>query len=218
MFKKSILRFIFIVGLMLALSGASLYAWIQSKLPPAVGEVQAGEINYQLVLDSPYLIESNLNHLLYLEWKEDLILDQTNTFNEIATSITMQIAIVDDSLPVRIFFELPALSTIPGLFYFIIIEGVNLPTPILYTTNYRPMIESLSLSSHSTYSETLQAIEAHNQAAVDLISSWIFEELDVLTIQIVFFGDYQGLIDPTLYLTQTHSFPITVEIAQPEKE
>ena len=100
--KKSVIRGIFMIGLMLALSGASIYAWIQNKLPPAVGEIQVGEILYQLSLDSPYLVETTLGHLLYIEWKEDLILDQADAFNDVASSITMQVTMEEDSMQVRI--------------------------------------------------------------------------------------------------------------------
>lgn len=216
--KKSVIRGIFMIGLMLAFSGASLYAWIQNKLPPAVGEIQVGEILYQLSLDSPYLVETTLGHLLYIEWKEDLILDQADAFNDVASSITMQVTIEEDSMPVRVLFDLPTLSSIPGLFYLIIIEGVNITEPIEYTEDYRPLIDSLLLTNDSTYNETITALESYNQATIDLIASWILEELDVLTIQIVFFGDYQGLLNPSQYLTKIHTFPITVEIVQPEKE
>ena len=112
--------------MILAFSGASLYAWIQNKLPPAVGEIQVGEIRYQLSLDSPYLVETTLSNLLYIEWKEDLILDQANTFNDVATSIRIQVTIEEDSMPVRVLFELPTLSSIPGLFYLVVFYEENI--------------------------------------------------------------------------------------------
>ena len=202
----------------LAIAVVAVLAWIEEKLPPAVGEVHIGEISYSMTYSNPEFIDMDIDNLMYVDWKEDIILDRSGHLSDIATSVMVRITIAMDSQPVKVILDLPNTTALNGLFVLVIIEGINLVDTENMTSSYHSLTSSLVWDDQTTREDFLDLFDGYNQAQVLALSNIILQPGDELTLQLVFWGDYEGLSDPSSFLTTDLEFQFKLEITQPEKE
>jgi hypothetical protein len=76
-------------------------------------------------------------------------------------------------------------------------------------SNYHEIFTNI-IQSELTKEDQLQAIRDYNQQTIDYLETIILRTSDSVTIQIVFYGDYDGLPSGEDYLNQ--AFPFTLII------
>lgn len=87
----------------------------------------------------------------------------------------------------------------PNLLYLIIVEGINVD-PLLYSSDYHAYLTTFLPACDDSEQLCRDALADHNAAMLALIESTILDASDVLTIQFVFWGDYNELPDATNFL------------------
>ncbi len=216
--KRTLYRSLIAIIFAIFLGITSVYAWFTYyQLRPMV-EFQVGEISADINLFGDALINGvELGDLMYVDFMKDIVHDETGTLNGVATSVFLHIAVDSDSLSVRNQIQMLFPENQPALLYLVIFEGVNVD-PLSYTTDYHTHLSGFLHDCDGDEQTCRDALVAYNTAALSLIASTVLDADDVLTIQFVFWGDYDLLPDPSLFLNLNYLLSINGSTFQYNKE
>ncbi|MBU1141912.1 MAG: hypothetical protein KKG64_05240, partial [Firmicutes bacterium] len=70
----------------------------------------------------------------------------------------------------------------------------------------------------STKEDQLAAIATYNQAVLEQMTTVIMNAGDMMTFQIVFWGDHDEAPDPMVFLDQVYSFSMIIDIVNSKGE
>jgi hypothetical protein len=199
------------ITLLIASIATVTYAWFTYVEKKSLATFEAGEISITAAANDQLLVDNILlEDLAFIDYQKDLIDDTTGHFDLMASTLTITIQNSDRSVLTRNKIVLTEEGTIDGLLYFLVLDGVNIGGTENISTNYQSMILSV-ISSYATKEEQLLAIMDHNTLVLDDIYNTVIGASDVLTFQIIFWGDYDELTNPESYLDMIYSFSIFID-------
>ena len=195
-----------------------VYAWMTYVEEKSLVTINAGEIaittyaNEQITID-----EINLNDLAYVDYQNDFILDQYSTLDIIASTLRIDILASEQSVSIKHKIELIDNSSQEGLLYFIIYEGLNVGEAYALQTDYHSQL-AIIMSGLTNKVDQLAAIEAHNLAMFDQMALETMNAGDMLTFQIVFWGDHDVAPDPMVFIDQVYTFQMVIDVINSKGE
>ncbi|MCR3905615.1 MAG: hypothetical protein NUK62_01110 [Tenericutes bacterium] len=208
--KRYILSILTII-LLIASIATITYAWFTYVEKKSLATFEAGEISITAAANDQLIVDNILlEDLAFIDYQKDLIDNQSGQFDLMASSLTITIQNSDRSVLTRNKITLNEQGTQDGLLYFLVLDGVNIGGTAFINTNYQSQILSV-ISGYATKEEQLLAISNYNQQVLDEIYNTIIGASDVLTFQIVFWGDYDELVSPETYMDSTYSFSIFID-------
>jgi hypothetical protein len=216
--KRTLISSLIAMFFAILLGVVSVFAWFTYyQLRPMV-EFQVGEISADVNLFGDALINGvELDDLMYVDFMKDIVNDETGSLNGVATAVFLHIEVDVDSLSVRNEINLVFPENQPDLLYLIIIEGVNVD-PMLYTSDYHAYLTTFLPACDGLEQTCRDALLDHNAAMLALIESTVLDPEDVLTIQFVFWGDYNQLPDASNFLELDYLLSFSGSTFQYNKE
>lgn len=184
------------------------YAWFTYVEQKSLAQFDAGVLSISLYKDQQTATtQIAFDDLAFIDYQNDFINQQDHMLNIMASSHRFDIVLDDQSPLTKLQITLDEPSE-NGLIYIIILEGLNIgSTPI--TSDYETYINQV-ISGIQTKEDQLNAISVQNQAVLDQISSYTLSQDDQLTFQVVAWGDYDGLDDPSTYLDITFNMQLNI--------
>ncbi len=208
--RKSSLIIMLIVATF-TLIGSVSYAWFTYVEKKSLATFEAGVLAIQTKInDDVFSVTYEISDIAYIDFDKDVVNDSSNTFDYMASSNVLEIAL-DPQSPL-------AVHTVTinepigqeGLLLLLINEGLNLESGAQITSNYHDLIETITTGS-STPEEMRLAIDLYNQSVLDDVYETIMTASDTLYLQVVVWGDYDELSDQSNYLDLTFSLTVTIE-------
>lgn len=216
--KRAVLHGAWVV-LLFGVFVGSVFAWLSTANPPAVGELQVGELSYAIETHGTTLsIELPIAELMYVDLFDDVRDDQTGMLSSVSTRVFFTLSGMDDTIPWRALLSIQSQGDLTGLLSLWIFEGLNLDETHVDQTNYHAIFASLGLDAFATEEDWRDAIEQYNAGVLEAISQIEINENDEIRIQLVFWGDYDALPDPDGFLNREYELSIVVNVFQTEKE
>ncbi|MBN2268767.1 MAG: hypothetical protein JXC35_05000 [Acholeplasmataceae bacterium] len=207
--RKYSLIIMSILIIVLSVVGVS-YAWFTYLETKSLASFTAGEIDLELRANHEIVIDNyDLSNLAYIDYEDDLISNISGSFDDMASILRLDFIASDNTVAIKNQFELIENTSTQGLIYLILFEGLNMTLEDPIQSNYYDIIHGI-IQSELTKEGQLQAIRDYNQATIDYLESIILTSGQTMTIQIVFYGDYDDLPVGEDYLNQ--SFPFTLVI------
>lgn len=186
------------------------YAWFTYLETKSLASFTAGEIDLELKANQEIVIDSyDLSGLAYIDYEDDLLNNISGSFDDMASVLRLDFSASDQSVAIKNQIELIENESTLGLIYLIIFEGLNMTLDDPIQSNYHEIFTNI-IQSELTKEDQLQAIRDYNQQTIDYLETIILRTSDSVTIQIVFYGDYDGLPSGEDYLNQ--AFPFTLII------
>lgn len=195
-----------------------VYAWLTYVEEKSFATINAGEIaittyaNEQITID-----QIDLKSLAYIDYQNEFILDQSQTVDLMASSLRIDILASDQSISIKHRIQLIDNSSQEGLLYFIVYDGMNVNQGAGISTDYHALVSTI-IFGLSTKEEQLSAILAHNQMLLDQMSTVIMNAGDMMTFQIVFWGDHDVAPDPLVFTDQVYSFSMIIDVVNSKGE
>lgn len=195
-----------------------VYAWMTYVEEKSLVTINAGEIaittyaNEQITIDQIELI-----NLTYVDYQNDFILDQYETLDIIASTLRIDILASEQSVSIKHKIELIDNSSQEGLLYFIIYEGLNVGEAYSLQTDYHSQL-AVILSGLTNKVDQLAAIDSHNSDMFDLMAIETMNAGDMLTFQIVFWGDHDVAPDPMIFIDQVYTFSMVIDVINSKGE
>ncbi len=204
--KKLLLISLSISILVLSVIGIS-YAWFTYLETKSVASFTAGEIDLQLRMNQQIILNDfTLSELAFIDYDADLIHDELSTFDEMAATIRLDFVASEKSVLIKNRIQLIENIDRDSIIYLVIFEGVNLGLEADLTNQYHALFQSI-ISGHETKEAQLHAIKTYNLDVLSHIETIILSHGESLTLQLVFYGDYEALIEGESYLD--YQFPFT---------
>lgn len=202
----SIILILVIVSTIISVS----YAWFTYVERKSLATFEAGVLEISLKAnDEMIMYDLAFDDLAFIDFESEVVLDQYNTLNHMASSIKVDLTTDIDAPLSRHKITIDESQLIPGLIYVIVYDGINID-PELVTSDYHTYIAAI-ISGQSTKIDQINAIEMHNmQVLNDIYNTSLFAG-DTLTFQVVMWGDYDGLSVPENYLDETFILSLKVE-------
>ncbi|MBU1143490.1 MAG: hypothetical protein KKH92_07595 [Firmicutes bacterium] len=213
------MRKLIIVCLILlsTLSSAVLtHAWFTYVQRKSLASFVSNEIivetkaNDELILD-----QFILNELAYIDFEDDFVNDLSNVLDEMATSIDIDIVLSELSPLTKHLITVDVSHE--AVIMFIIYEGINLESSHLKNTEYHLLLQSIYAPLQSKI-DILNAIDIHNQKVLNDISLLTMFPGDQLSLQFVFWVDYDLIEVPENYLDYTFSMTVRIGSVSAKKE
>jgi hypothetical protein len=207
--RKYIIITLSIFILALSILGIS-YAWFTYLETKALAQFTAGEIDLQLKANKQIMIDDvDLTGLAFIDYEEDLILNSSNAFDDMGLVLRLDFVASANTVAIKNQIELIENESTEGLIYLILFEGVNLSIDDPIQSNYHDLMTAI-IQSGLTKEDQLQLIKDYNQTTIDYLETIVMRASESVTIQIVFYGDYDALPSEGNYLDQ--AFPFTLII------
>ena len=200
--RKSILMTIFVAVVLSAVTTV-VFAWLTNKNNLPFIEVNRGYIyttNTFIYDDTPIIKDTNfaIKELAFVDFKKDVVDDEYGMLNQLAIFMLIKIQVPTGSMRVKNQLALQVTNTngsAGGMLYMIINEGVLGGSSI---TDYKAFFLSANfrggnLTGVTNVATWRTAINLHNTTTLSNISSQIMNPNETLTIQLVFWGDYDML-------------------------
>lgn len=169
----------------------TVYAWIAYVEQKGFVTLESGDIVIDVhANDQVFGQNLLLDDLTFIDFEKDLINDQTETFNMIASPLKVTIDVEEDSLSLKNRLSVEGIES--GLLYLVIFEGLNLEESDELITDYQTYIETIT-GTATTMPQKRQALLDHNEAVFAQIEALVLESEDDITLQFVFWGDYDML-------------------------
>lgn len=207
---------------MILLFGAfvgSVFAWLATANPPAIGEITVGELSYAIQADgTTFAIELPIAELMYVDLLDDVRDNQSGMLEEVSTRMFLTLSGQSDTIPWRALLSIQSEADLTGLLPLWIFEGLNLDETHVDQSDYHGIFASLGLSAEATEEDWRNAIAAYNESVLESISLIEIEETDEIRIQVVFWGDYDALTTPETFLSRQYELSIVINVFQTEKE
>ncbi len=187
------------------------YAWFTYVEQKSLASFEAGVLSvYTTMNDEPFSTTYNITDIAYVDFENDVINDVSQTFDLMASSNVIDIQL-DPQSPLAVHeITISEPTNQEGLLILLINEGINLESGAPITSNYHDLIETITTGS-STAEEMRLAIDLYNQSVLDDIHQTVMSTSDTLSLQVVVWGDYNALSDPTNYLDLTFTLTITID-------
>lgn len=207
--RKYIIITLSIFILALSILGIS-YAWFTYLETKALAQFTAGEIDLQLKANKQIMIDDvDLTGLAFIDYEEDLILNSSNAFDDMGLVLRFDFVASANTVAIKNQIELIENESTEGLIYLILFEGMNLSLEDSIQSNYHDLITAI-IQTGLTKEDQLQLMSDYNQATIDYLETIVLKASESVTIQIVFYGDYDALPSGESYLDQ--AFPFTLII------
>lgn len=209
---------LFIVIILMMSIPTVVYAWMTYVEEKSLVTINAGEIdittyaNEQITIDQIDLID-----LAYVDYQNDFILDQSGTLDIIASNLRIDIVASEQSVSIKHHIQLIDNSSQVGLLYFIIYEGLNVGESYVLQSNYHALMSSV-INGLIIKEDQLAAIQAYNLSVLDQMAAETLNAGDMLTFQIVFWGDHDEAPDPMIFLDQIYSFSMIIDVINSKGE
>lgn len=208
--RRNGLIIMLIVATLTLFSGLT-YAWFTYVEQKSLASFESGVLAITSTINNdPFSITYEITDIAYVDFDNDVVNDISNTFDEMASSNVIEIAL-DPQSPLAIHhITISEPINQEGLLYLLIYEGLNLESGAPITTNYHDLIETITTGSN-TPAEMRLAIDNYNQTVLDDVSNTVMNRSDTLYMQVVLWGDYDELTDPSQYLDLTYTLTIDIE-------
>ncbi|MCF7930288.1 MAG: hypothetical protein K9L02_02135 [Acholeplasmataceae bacterium] len=209
---------LFIVIILMMSIPTVVYAWMTYVEEKSLVTINAGEIdittyaNEQITIDQIDLID-----LTYVDYQNDFILDQSGTLDIIASNLRIDILASEQSVSIKHHIQLIDNSSQVGLLYFIIYEGMNVGEAYTLQSDYHALMSTIILGL-TVKEDQLAAIEAYNLDVLDQMAAETLNAGDMLTFQIVFWGDHDEAPDPMIFLDQIYSLSMIIDVINSKGE
>lgn len=208
--KKMRLLVMLIVAIFI-LVGSVSYAWFTYVEQKSLAVFEAGILAIDSHINQQVFSETyEISDIAYVDFEKDVINDLTNTFDYMASSNLINIVLDPQSPLASHHISITEPSGQEGLIILLINEGVNLELGAPITSNYHDLIETITAGS-STHEDMRMAIDNYNQTVLDEMYGIVMQASDTLSLQVVIWGDYEALTDPTNYLDLTFELTVTIE-------
>eukprot|EP01156_Anaeramoeba_ignava_P017836 Anaeramoba_ignava/a90141_120.p9 GENE.a90141_120~~a90141_120.p9 ORF type:complete len:220 (-),score=21.89 a90141_120:124-783(-) len=208
--KKTSLIVMLIV-LIFTLIGSVTYAWFTYVEQKSLASFEAGVLAIETEINNETFSETyEITDIAYVDFDQDVVNDVYGTFDYMASSNLIEIAL-DPQSPLAVHnITISEPNGQEGLLILLINEGLNLESGDPITSNYHDLIETITTGS-STPAEMRAAIDTYNASVLDDIFQTVMNTADTLFLQVVIWGDYDELSDPSNYLDLTYSLTISID-------
>lgn len=166
--------------------------------------------NDELILD--HFI---LNELAYIDFEDDLVSDLSNVFDEMATSIEIDVVLSSNSPLTRHIINVEVSHD--AMIMLVVYEGINLDINHQKNTAYHLLLQTI-YSPLTTKVDIMNAIDLYNASVLNDISNITIFPGDELSFQLVFWVDYDLIEIPANYLEYTFSMTVTIGSVSAKKE
>ncbi len=194
--------------LIITVASTATYAWLTYVQIKSLSTVETHEISIILHADEDQVFDQiQLENLAFIDYEKDLIQNETNTFDTMASTWILTLGTSEESPLTKshLAFE----QNEPGLIYLLIYYSWN-GEIVLQADTLFDLITTI-IDGYETKEEQLNAISAYNQSVLDLIDLIVFFPTDYVQIKVAAWGDYDSLTEPSNYLNATFNLSFTVE-------
>jgi hypothetical protein len=186
------------------------FAWFTYVQRKSVASFYSNEILVDLeVNDTIFIDDYVLGDLAFIDYQNDFIDDQYLLLDSLASSIILNIGLSENSPLTRHQIEINNLSN-QGLLFYIIFEGVNLPLEHVFESVYHSELITI-MNGLTLKSEQLAALDLYNASVLSEVMNTLIFPGDIITIQLVIWGDYDGLVIKDDYLNQSYLLELSIE-------
>ena len=186
------------------------FAWFTYVQRKSVASFDSNEILVDLEVNDTIVIDNYvLGDLAFIDYQNDFIDNQYLLLDSLASSIILNIGLSENSPLTRHQIEINNLSN-QGLLFYIVFEGVNLPLEHVFESVYHTELMVI-MNGLTLKSEQLSALDAYNTSVLSEVMNTLIYPGDVITIQLVIWGDYDGLVVKDGYLNQSYLLELSIE-------
>lgn len=186
------------------------YAWFTYVERKSLATFEAGVLEISLEAnDEMIMYDLVFDDLAFIDYESEVVLDQYDTLNHMASAIKVDLKTDLDAPLSRHKITIDETNLIPGLIYVIVYDGINVD-PLLVTTDYHTYVTDI-ISGYSSKTEQMNAIINHNNQVINDIYNTSLFAGDMMTFQIVMWGDYDTLLVPENYLDETFILSLKIE-------
>ena len=211
--KLLIVTLIIFATLSTALITHAWFTYVQRK---SIARFVSNEIvvetraNDELILD-----QFDLDELAYIDFENDLMNDLSNVFDEMATSIDIDIILSSNSPLTRHIINVDVNHD--AIIMLIVYEGINLGSQHQKNTAYYSLIQTI-YSPLTERADIMDAIHLYNQSILNDIKNTTLFPGDKLSFQLVFWVDYDLIEYPENYLDYEFSMTVSINSVSAKKE
>ncbi|PKK99251.1 MAG: hypothetical protein CVV57_03545 [Tenericutes bacterium HGW-Tenericutes-2] len=211
--KLLIVTLILFATLSTALITHAWFTYVQRK---SIAQFVSNEIvvetraNDELILD-----QFDLDELAYIDFENDLMNDLSNVFDEMATSIDIDIILSSNSPLTRHIINVDVNHD--AIIMLIVYEGINLGSQHQKNTAYYSLIQTI-YSPLTERADIMDAIYLYNQSILNDIKNTTLFPGDKLSFQLVFWVDYDLIEYPENYLDYEFSMTVSINSVSAKKE
>ena len=193
------------------------YAWFTYVESKSLAEFDAGVLSISLYEDEVHASTNiSFDDLAFIDYQNDFIDNQNDMINYMASSHRFDIELDDESPLTNVYIDLSEEQDQEGLIYIIIYEGVNINSTSL-TTDYATIVSSI-IFGYNDKEDQINAIDSYNEQVINDMSELILTSSDVLTFQVVAWGDYDALLDSSNYLNETFVLSLNITMINDKGE
>jgi len=192
------------------------HAWFTYVQRKSIARFVSNEIvvetraNDELIFNQFYL-----NELAYIDFDNDLINDLSHVFDDMATSIDIDIILNNDSPLTRHIISVDVSHE--AIIMLIVYEGINLSSQHEKNTAYYDLIHQI-YSPLSEREDIINSIRLYNASVLKEISNITIFPGDQLSFQLVFWVDYDLIEEPENYLNYDFSMTVQINSVSAKKE
>lgn len=205
-------KYILVVLSILLLTGSVFsvsFAWFTYVMRKSLATFTSNEILIELQANDALFIDHfMINDLAFIDFQNDLIDDQFELFDSLASSIIINIELSTESPLINHQIQIQNLN-VQGLLFIVVYEGLDVSPDHEFESGYHVLLMNI-LNGYSTKEEMISALDAYNQSVLDVISNLLIYPGNVLTIQIAVWGDYDSLEDKEEYLNQLYQLDFSI--------
>ena len=211
--KLLIVTLIIFATLSTALITHAWFTYVQRK---SIARFVSNEIvvetraNDELILD-----QLDLDELAYIDFENDLMNNLSNVFDEMATSIDIDIILSSNSPLSRHIITVDVNHD--AIIMLIVYEGMNLGSLHEKNTSYYSLIQTI-YSPLTERVDIMDAIHSYNQSILHNIKNTTVFPGDKLSFQLVFWVDYDLIEYPENYLDYEFSMTVRINSVSAKKE
>ena len=192
------------------------HAWFTYVQRKSLARFVSNEIIVETKANDELILEQFLlNELAYIDFEDDLVNDLSNVFDEMATSIDIDITLSELSPLTKHLITVDVSHE--AVIMLIIYDGINLESSHQKNADYHLLLQSI-YSPLQTKIDILNAIDLHNQTVLNEISLLTMFPGDQLSLQLVFWVDYDLIEVPENYLDYTFSMTVRIGSVSAKKE
>jgi hypothetical protein len=211
--KLLIVTLILFATLSTALITHAWFTYVQRK---SIARFVSNEIvvetraNDELILD-----QFDLDELAYIDFENDLMNNLSNVFDEMATSINIDIILSSNSPLSRHIITVDVNHD--AIIMLIVYEGINLDSQHEKNTSYYSLIQTI-YSPLTEREDIMNSIHLYNQSILNDIKNMTIFPGDQLSLQLVFWVDYDLIEFPENYLDYEFSMTVSINSVSAKKE
>lgn len=208
--RKIGLVIILIISLFTLVTGVT-YAWFTYVEQKSLAVFEAGVLAVDTTINNEVFLETyEITDIAYVDFDQDVVNDVAGSFDAMASSHVINIEL-DPQSPLAV-HDITITEPIgqEGLLILLINEGLNLASGAPITSNYHDLIETIT-TGYSTPEDMRLAIDTYNQSVLDNVFNTVMSNSDTLSLQVVVWGDYDELSDPSNYLDLTYTLTVSIE-------